>query len=117
MSRCDLYLGLNKWAQKLVTRQTRVASLTLANGETLQLPHPLKIAVVEKKAIATISGTYKDEVAKLYRYTFPSGLILEEYLQEKFHCGGPNYFIALRRLNGKPVKKSIWTNEEMGLPS
>jgi len=28
-------------------------------------------------------------------------------------CGGPMYYIALRRLDGTPLKLSLWTDEEI----
>jgi hypothetical protein len=111
--RCDQYVGLNKWAKRRVSATRAVKSLITPEGKQIDLPRPFELPIAEKAAVGTITGAYVDEVAKLHRYTFPSGRVYEEYVQCSPWCGGPMYYIALRRLDGTPLKLSLWTDEEI----
>lgn len=114
--RCDQYMGLNKWAQKRVNEKVlaRVtATLTKRDGKVVEIDREQEVPVAMITVIESIAGAYKDHVANLHRYTMPSGVVYEEYVQETIWCGGPNYYIALRRVGGKPLKQSLWTQKQL----
>ncbi|OPZ86967.1 MAG: hypothetical protein BWY75_02006 [bacterium ADurb.Bin425] len=52
-------------------------------------------------------------LAQLHRYTLHDGTVLDEFVQEVLHNGGPMYFLALRRLDGTPVAETLWAPEVM----
>ncbi len=113
--RSDTYVGLNKWASKRVNQKMRVRVVGSLNirGKVVQVDREQEVTVAVVTVIGAIPGSYKDHVADLHRYTLPSGVVYEEFVQETIHCGGPNYFIALRRLSGQPLKQSLWTREQI----
>lgn len=113
--RCDQYVGLNKWAQKRVNEKVvaHVVGNVTRRGKVVQIDREQEVPVALVSVIGHIAGTYKDHVANLHRYTMPSGVVYEEYVQETIWCGGPNYYIALRRVGGKPLKQSLWTQKEL----
>jgi len=113
--RCDQYMGLNKWAQKRVNEKVvvRVVGKLTKRGKVVQIDREQEVPVAVITVIESIAGAYKDHVANLHRYTMPSGVVYEEYVQETIWCGGPNYYIALRRLSGKPLKRSLWSQKQL----
>lgn len=114
--RFDQYNGLNKWARRTVraTKLVReIGKQIQPNGEVVKFDRTVKVPVVQKRRYSKIRGTYVLFAGDLHRYTLPNGKVLEEYVQETLHCGGPCYFIALRDGNGKPEKRSLWTRSEL----
>lgn len=114
--RFDQYIGLNKWAKRTVraTKLVReIGKQIQANGKTVKFDRTVKVPVVQKRRYSKIRGTYVLFAGDLHRYTLPNGQILEEYVQETLHCGGPCYFIALRDSAGNPEKRSLWTDDEL----
>lgn len=113
--RFDQYKGLNKWAKRTVsaTRTVReIGKQVQANGKVVEFDRTVKVPLVQKRRYSKIRGTYVLFAGDLHRYTLPNGKVLEEYVQETMHCGGPCYFIALRDSNGNPEKRSLWTDDE-----
>ncbi|MBU6454129.1 MAG: hypothetical protein KGS72_20280 [Cyanobacteria bacterium REEB67] len=121
--RTDQYMGLTKKAKKIIERSIKVREI----GKTI-MPDKSEVAFdrVVDKLLATrtvcgkIVGAWVDEVAQLHRYTFGSGVVYEEYVQCTPWCGGPMYFIALRRVRkdgsaGKFLKTSLWSSKETQL--
>ena len=121
--RTDQYMGLTKKAKKIIERSIQVREI----GKAI-MPDKSEVAFdrVVDKLLATktvcgkIVGAWVDEVAQLHRYTFCSGVVYEEYVQCEPWCGGPMYFIALRRVRkdgsaGKFLKTSLWPSKETQL--
>lgn len=113
--RCDQYMGLNKWAKKRVNQKVvaRVVGTLTSRGKVVQIDREQEVPVALVSVIGHIPGAYKDHVADLHCYTMPSGVRYEEYVQAEIWSGGPNYFIALRRVGGKPLKQSLWSDKEL----
>lgn len=121
MARFDLYMGLNPTARKKVSITAReVGTRFMPDGSReefdreVHLPRPGIIVHV----IGEIKGRTTPEipVGVLHRYVFPSGRVLEEYVQCTPCAGGHNFFIALRRPSGKVLKTTLWSHRETGLP-
>jgi hypothetical protein len=128
--RTDSYIGLNNRAKKIVgkTIHVREVGVTIMPDKSVvpfdrEIDKPLATVTV----IGGIEGAFTEEgecVANLHRYTFPSGVIYQEYVQCVPWCGGPEYYIALRRIKhlrlnlgqgpfktpvfGKPLKSTLW---------
>ncbi len=114
--RFDQYIGLNKWAKRKVTATKVVREIgkqIQPGGKVVKFDRTVKAPLVQKKRYSKLRGTYKLFAGDLHRYTMPDGQIVEEYLQETMHCGGPCYFLALRDAAGEPLTKSLWTDEEL----
>jgi len=114
--RFDHYIGLNKWARRKVnaTRLVReIGKQIQPSGKIIEFDRTWRMPLVKKQRYSKLRGTYKLFAGDLHRYTLPDGQVVEEYLQETMHCGGPCYFLALRDSSGEPLAKSLWTNEEL----
>jgi hypothetical protein len=114
--RCDQYIGLNGWAKRLVTRKQQVREIgiqILPGGVKKSFNRWRRVPVVRTEHAGVIRGAYKAQVAKLHRYTLPTGEQYVEYLQAQPWSGGPCYFIALKDKHGNPVPESLWTDEEI----
>ena len=117
MARSDQYIGLNPWAKHLVTRKVKVREhgvRTFADGTKQRFSRWRRMPLVRSEHAGIIRGAWNPMVARLHRYTMPSGEVLTEYVQAEPWCSGPCYFIALMDKHGKPVPESLWTEEEMG---
>lgn len=118
MARTETFYGLNKWARKLVARTlpgTVESTVTYANGRTAKVKRDGIPAVVNVEVLDAIPER-EDSVLirRLQAYHMHNGVVLEEFVQEHFHCGGPCYWIALRyRSTGRVVKSSLWTQKEI----
>ncbi len=119
--RFDQFMGLNKWALRTVRKTIHVREVgarIMPDKSVQSFDREVDMPLAEVTVIGRIKGAYTDEgkyLANLHRYTFPSGVVYEEFVQCTPHCGGPMYFIALRRLSGKPLKQSIWPSKTTGL--
>lgn len=114
--RCDQYIGLNQWAQKLVSRKIKVHETgvrTYPNGRRKRFDRWYRIPAARISKIGTIRGAWTAEVASLHRYVLPNGEIYQEYVQASPWSGGPCYFIALKDKHGNPVPQSLWTDDEL----
>lgn len=113
--RFDHYHGLNRWGRRCVERKldaVEEGTITFASGKVV--PFRRQASAVESiEVIGHIAGAYKDTVAPLHAYKLRSGRVLEEFVQDTIHCGGPNYYIALRYRGGRKLKSSLWTKKEM----
>lgn len=122
MSRHDLFLGLNEVARKKVSiRVHEVGVRTMPDGtkenfdRVVYLPRPDDIVEV----ICNIKGRtppVAGPVGQLHRYTFPSGVVYEEYVQCTPCNHGHDFYLALRRPSGKVLKTTVWSHRQTGLP-
>jgi hypothetical protein len=118
MARTDTYYGLNDWARKSLAKTLPgvvESTVTYANGRTRSRRQENIPAVVKVEEIGRIPG-YEDRplIQPLKAYTMHDGRVLEEYVQEHFHCGGPCFWIALRyRSTGRVLKSSLWTHKDI----
>ena len=121
--RCDQYIGLNEWANKMLEEDRIHGTLQQIfypegnnddpNPKAIDLGHTVtSIPAHEIEVIGTIHGAWDDNVADLRRFTMSDGTVYEEFVQAKPWSSGPCYFIALKRF-GMPVEKSLWTEEEI----
>jgi len=118
MARFDQYRGLNEWAKKNVTKREKVritGEMKFQDGRRRSFSRWGKVPVARIRVIGKITGVWVPKVADLHRYTMPDGKVYEEYVQAEPWSGGPVYHIALKDAKtGKPVAKSLWTDEEIG---
>jgi len=118
MARTDTFYGLNGWSRKMLAKTLPgvvESTVTYANGRTKTRRQENIPAVVKVEEIGRIPD-YEDSVLiqPLKAYTMHDGRVLEEYVQEHFHCGGPCFWIALRyRSTGRVLKSSLWTQQEI----
>jgi len=118
--RFDKYMGLTARAKKIVSMAVREVGVAILPDKTEE---PFDRIVERPRAVVTVIGAIEkhyyddpsDTVANLHRYTFPSGVVYEEYVQVKPWHGGPCYFIALRRPSGKHLKTSLWSRQDTGM--
>ncbi|MBS1991968.1 MAG: hypothetical protein JSS86_13185 [Cyanobacteria bacterium SZAS LIN-2] len=119
--RSDQYMGLTARAKKIVGRSIRVREIgvtIMPDQSVVKFDRTLDKPLAEITVIGQIEGHYLEpgeHVANLHRYTFPSGVVYEEYVQCKPWHGGPCYFIALRRPSGKFLKTSLWSRKDTGM--
>jgi hypothetical protein len=110
------YIGLNPWAKKTVSKTIRVQEVgvrVMPDKSVIAFDRMVDMPLAEVTVIGSISGMSEEHVvANLHRYTFASGVVYEEYVQCTPHCGGPMYYIALRRPSGKFLKQSVWPSKE-----
>lgn len=114
--RCDQYIGLNDWARRLVARKEKVREFgvqVFGNGKRKQFARWRRVPMVRTEHAGVIKGAWNPQVAKLHRYTLPTGEVYVEYVQATPWSGGPCYFIALKDSKGNPVPESLWTDEEI----
>jgi len=116
--RCDQYRGLTKKARKMVNGVRagvrEVGHSVLPDGTRIPFERDHVPAVTKVEVVGYIKGSYCGRVDVRRRYTMHDGRVLEEFLQSKIHCGGPNYFIALRdTATGEVVPESLWTDKEI----
>ena len=114
--RMDQFVGLNTWAKRKVRRTKvvhEVGTEIRPSGKEIPFDRMRRVNVVQKSAYSKVRARFKIFAGDLHRYVLPNGAVLEEYLQATMESGGPCYFIALRDSAGKPVKKSLWTREEL----
>lgn len=116
--RTETYYGLNAWARKCIARTLPgvvESTVTYANGRSVTRRRENIPAVVNVDVIGTIPEREESVLIQpLKAYTMHDGRVLEEFVQEHFHCGGPCYWIALRyRSTGRVLKSSLWTKEEI----
>ena len=117
MARSDQYIGLNAWAQRLVTRKVKVREVGVrifGNGKKQRFSRWRRMPLARVEHAGILHGVWKPDLAKLHRYTLPNGEQYVEYVQASPWSGGPCYFIALKDKHGNPVQESLWTDEEMG---
>ena len=117
--RTDQYMGLTARAKKIVGRIIRVREIgvtIMPDNSVVKFDRTFDKPLAEITVIGAIEKHYYDKptdtVANLHRYTFPSGVVYEEYVQVKPWHGGPCYFIALRRPSGKHLKTSLWSRKD-----
>jgi hypothetical protein len=116
--RCDQFMGLNPWAQKLVDgRQvllyTEYVTRKYPGGNREVFPeHQVFGSSTTKIRYSTYYGMFNNEYP-LYRYTLEEGAIYEEFVQSAPWSSGPVFFLALQTLDSKPVKKSLWPQNEI----
>jgi hypothetical protein len=117
MARFDQYRGLNDWARKTVLRKEKVRQFgvnVFADGRRKRFSRWTNLPVARVQVIGKITGAWVDKVADLHRYTLPGGKVYEEYVQADPWSSGPVYHIALRDVKtGKPVRQSLWTQDEI----
>ena len=114
--RFDQYKGLNKWAKRKVNATNLVREIgqqIQPSGKVIEFDRTVKVPLVAKRRYSKIRGTYKLFAGDLHRFTLANGRVVEEFVQETMHCGGPCYFIALRDESGQTLQKSLWTKEEL----
>lgn len=114
--RFDHYHGLNAWGKKCVARMLEAVvegTITFPNGKTETFRNLSTPAVIKTEVIGQIAGSYVDTVAPLRAYTMRNGRVLEEFVEHTIHCGGPNYYIALRYRGGRVLKQSQWTDKQI----
>jgi len=116
--RTDTFYGLNTWGRKLIARTLPgvvESTITYANGRTATLKREGIPAVVSVEVLGPIPEREDSILIRpLQSYKMHNGVVLDEYVQEHFHCGGPCYWIALRyRSTGRVLKSSLWTKKEI----
>lgn len=114
--RIDQFNGLNKWAKRKVnaTKAVREIGAEIASdGTVTPFDRQVRVPIAQKRRYSKQRGAYRLFVGDLHRYTLPTGVVLEEYLQQIIWSGGPCYFIALRDSAGQPVPQSLWTKEQL----
>ncbi len=114
--RMDQFKGLNPWARRKVRRTKLVHEVgkeIRANGKEVPFDRVRRVPCVDKKMYSRVRGRYRMFVGDLHRYTLASGQVLEEYVQEVMESGGPCYCIALRDVDGNPVRESLWSKQEL----
>jgi hypothetical protein len=115
--RFDQFMGLNKWAKKTVGKTITVREVgarIMPDKSVESFDRVVDLPLAQVTVTGGIKGVYTEEgtfVANLHRYTFPSGVVYEEYIQCTPWCGGPMYYIALRRPSGKFLKQSLWPSK------
>lgn len=117
--RVDQYMGLNKWARRLLSRKLKgvveVGQLVYPSGKVVPFERKQVSAVKSVKSIGYIRGRYVARVARRKEYTMHDGRVFTEVVQDVRHCGGPNYFIALADADGNLVPSSLWTEAQMSM--
>lgn len=116
--RVDQYQGLSKRGRKIVNAVlkgvTEVGHTVYPDGNKVEFTREQVPAVKNVEVVGYVKGAYKGRAGLRRRYTFHDGRVLEEFCQSKIHCGGPNYFIALRdTATGAVVPESLWTDKEI----
>lgn len=121
MSRSDQFMGLNPVAlNKVAVRVREVGVRTMPDGEEISFDRhvylPREDVIVN--VIGEIKGLTTPErpIGLLHRYTFPSGVVYEEYVQCTPCHSGHVVYLALRRPSGKVLKTTLWSHRETGLP-
>lgn len=108
MSRSDQYIGLNQRAEDFLNKHAvKDVYQIVRNGrvvETREEP--------QKEVYDHIEGAFYNTFP-LYCYFLNDGSKVYEYVQADPWDSGPMYYIALRDSENKPIKESLWTNEEM----
>jgi len=108
----DQFMGLNEWAQKFLEDNLAVV------GERVIVERYNDGTVTETVEPIRDKGEIYDEARgftcwPLRRYTLKDGTQVEEFLQDMPWSGGPVIFYALRRVDGDPIPKSLWSREEI----
>jgi len=116
--RTDTFYGLNTWGRKSIARTLPGVSettTTYPNGRQVVRRSEFIPAVVRVEILGLIPEREDSMlIPPLKAYHMHDGRILDEFVQEHFHCGGPCYWIALRnRRTGRVLKSSLWTKEEI----
>lgn len=111
------FYGLNPQGRKLVLKKimTReIGTMILPDGKKVKFNRRRAVPVARKQVIGDIKTLDPSvPLAQLHRYTLHDGTVLDEFVQEVLHNGGPMYFLALRRLDGTPVPETLWAPEVM----
>lgn len=117
MARFDQLRGLNDWARKTICKREKVhvtGEMTFKDGRRKRFSRWTKVPVARIQVIGKLPGVWIPYVTDLHRYTMPDGKVYEEFLQCDPWSSGPVYHLALRDARtGKPVAKSLWTDEEI----
>lgn len=116
--RTDQYQGLTKGARRLLNRTiagaTQSSTVSFAGGRTVTTTNDRVKACAKVEVIGYVRGSYKQRAGNRHRYTMHDGRVFEEFVEHVIHCGGPNYFIALRDVaTGAVVPASSWKDEEL----
>ena len=116
--RCDQYQGLNKRARNLVKGiikgATESSTITYPDGRTETYSSDRVSVCAKVEIIGYVRGAYVQRAGNRHRYTLRDGRVFEEFVEHIIHCGGPNYFIALRDVaTGEVVAASRWKDEEL----
>jgi len=113
----DQHIGLNTWASDFVSKPTveytdhirRVyVDKTVEDIEK----KGIKCLVKQEPSGRIILGMFNVEYP-LYKYTFPDGKIIYEFLQAQPWSSGPMMFIALEDKEGERLRESLWTDKEI----
>ncbi|MCC7530766.1 MAG: hypothetical protein IT342_19745 [Candidatus Melainabacteria bacterium] len=116
--RTDTFYGLNTWGRNAIARTLPgvvESTVTYASGRTVVRRTKNIPAVVHVETIGLIPEREDSLlIPPLKAYHMHDGRILDEFVQEHFHCGGPCYWVALRnRRTGRVLKSSLWTEKEI----
>lgn len=115
--RCDQLIGLNDWASDFVRKPTRKYTDYVRRVYEDGMVNDLEVGGEECLVKRELSGQRMlgmfDESYPLNKYTFPSGRVVFEFEQASPWSSGPVMFLALKDENGEPIKKSLWTEEEI----
>lgn len=119
MSRKNHLPGLTQVALKKLGHNVReIGVRILPNGDREEFDRVVHVRRedIHVEIIGEIQGAFgAGVIAKLHRYTFPSGVVYDEYLQVAPWHGGPHFFLALRRPSGKFLKTTLWPRSETGM--
>lgn len=111
----DQIIGLNPWAESLVNKSIKA----LESGETIfpdgkKIPFAREVFVpeVKKEVYAHFDGMY-DNKYPLYKHILPDNTVYFEYVQAAPWSSGPCFFLALKDKTGKPIRESLWSEEDI----
>lgn len=115
----DQYYGLNAWARDLVLATQTVSEIGVRRFADDTIEAFIRSDVVI--SIATVSKIGEIECifapgsvfAQLQRYELPDGRVFDEFVQAQPWNSGPCYYIALKGVDGEPVRQSLWKRKEM----
>lgn len=110
-------VGLTEKAQQIVVGEptilyTETGRRVWADGRVEEYSHSVYGPAARKEETGRrtpgMGYDYDDlDGEPLYRYIFPDGRVLEEYVQDCPWSSGPCAFIALKE-DGEPLPESLW---------
>lgn len=113
--RMDQHMGLNAFAQDLVTEivaVTEKGTRIWPNGKREKFKRKVQIDRVKSTVVNHYNGMYNNE-HDLRLYTLPNGRRYMEFVQARPWSSGPVFFLALLDEYDNSVTESLWSQEEI----
>ncbi len=113
----DQYIGLNDWASHLVSDGHIIGytdyTRRVYEDKTVEDIETEGTKCLVKREPSGRTFDMFDNEYPLYKYTFPDGKVVQEFLQAEPWSSGPVIFVALEDEAGNPIKESLWIDEEI----